>query len=449
MIEHWSAKLENPVFVKEMRVGFREKKVFFALMAWVITIALVTSLGSLQAFSGSQNIDDMPEAGIFFGEFLFWIQMGLLAMVAPSLTTSSVSGERERQSLDMLLTTHLSPPEIILGKFGFAASWIILALFSTIPLESVVFFLGGVSLTSFLLSKLILITFGLLLALFGLLMSARESRSAYATGQTYLGLIFILWISLILIVGLRYDTDLHWVFYLATALVCLYLGLFLFWKSVNHLEERARHLNILLCITVTFYLILWSLTAFAHSRVPAIGDSVWMLSAFIHYFLFGLLFNPMRPDKRIEKIRFERSLLSRPLFWAILLTLGLLIPLGFCSDNSTIAVCLYALMAGSCTAWFARGLAQSRPLAYPQILGSCWLILNVLPAFTAMETVTKDNLWWHPAIISPLIAVFQFLERVPKSVPVVAVVFYTALFLLGCIGHLRQHNKETNQAKPS
>ncbi len=114
-----SRLLENPVFVKEMRVGFREKKVFFALTAWVIIVALFASISAAGALGDNVAISELPERGQYLFEMLFWVQLVLLLMLAPSLTTSAVSGERERQSLDMLLTTHLAPAELIFGKFGF------------------------------------------------------------------------------------------------------------------------------------------------------------------------------------------------------------------------------------------------------------------------------------------------------------------------------------------
>lgn len=437
-MKKWLEVLENPVFVKEMRVGFREKKVFYALIAWVIIVALVASLSSLGAFDANQGIDNLPEAGIFFMEFLFWVQMALLAMLAPSLTTSSVSGERERKSFDMLLTTHLSPPELIFGKFGFAASFIFLALCSTIPLESIVFFLGGVSLKSFFYSKLILASFGFLCALYGLMMSAREHRSAYATGQTYLGLIFICWFGLFGVIGLRYAPDIPGIVYFALAMWVLYLGLFLFWKSVNHLEERARHLKILLGIGLVFYLLFIGLAIAMEKTVPDIDDAVWAVSGPLHYFLFGMLLNPMRPGRRVERERFAKSLLSRPVVWMIILSVGLLAPLTLCNDEQAIAICLYGLMAGLSTAWFARGMALKNPNRYPQILGACWLLLNVLPAFTAVEEFNRSTHSWHPATISPVTMLIAYADGTPYDLPLVAIVFYAALFLVGVVLHRRR-----------
>ncbi len=435
----WLKSMENPVFLKEMRVGFREKKVFYALIAWVVIVALVASVSSLEAFDSNKGIDNLPEAGIFFMEFLFWVQFGLLAMLAPALATSAVSGERERKSFDMLLTTHLSPSELIFGKFGFAASFIFLALCATVPLESIVFFLGGVSLSSFFLSKLVLTAFGFLCALFGLMMSARETRSAYATGQTYLGLIFICWFIIAVVGMLRYVPDVPPVVYIGFALVSLYLGLFFFWKSVNHLEERARHLKMLLGTGLVFYLIFLGIAVYMQHYVPDVDDAVWAMSGPLHYFLFGILMNPMRPARRVERERFGKSILSRPFTWMVVLTVGLMAPLGMCQDDQAIAICLYGLMSGLATAWFARGLALKSPNKYPQILGACWLLLNVVPAFTAVDQFSKDSHVWHPATLSPFTMLFAYAGGTPREFPWLAIVFYLGLFVTGVILHIRFH----------
>ena len=437
----WVEKLENPVLVKEMRVGFREKKVFYALIAWVVIVALVASISSLAAFEGNKQLDKLPEAGKYFMEALFWVQLGLLAMLAPSLTTSAVSGERERKSFDMLLTTHLAPSELIYGKFGFAASFIILALCATIPLESIVFFLGGVSLLSFLTTKLILLVFGLLCSLYGLMMSARENRSAYATGQTYLGLVFICWFGLMGLLGLRYGEDIPFLVYFVVGLTLLYIALFLFWKAVNHLEERARHLKILLSIGLVFYVIILGTAAFAQYNIPDIDSAVWAISGPVHYLLFGLLLNPMRPSRQIERRRFDKSFLSRPVFWVLMLTVGLMLPLTICDDDSALAICLYGLMAGLCSAWFARGLSLKRPSRYPQVLGAVWLLLNVLPAFSAFDSFDRYSHSWHPATISPITMLVHYADGYASSTPNVAIAFYLGLFMVGQALHIRFQRK--------
>ena len=89
MMTSWFQAFDNPVLIKEMRVGFREKKVFFALIAWVVIVALVASIATLVSFDSNQSLDRLPEAGQMFMEVLFWVQLVLLAMFSPSLTTSA------------------------------------------------------------------------------------------------------------------------------------------------------------------------------------------------------------------------------------------------------------------------------------------------------------------------------------------------------------------------
>lgn len=437
--KHW---LENPVFVKEMRVGFREKKVFFALTAWVIIVALFASFSAAFSLSESTAISELPDAGKALFEMLFWVQLVLLAMLSPALTTSAVSGERERQSFEMLLTTHLAPAELIFGKFGFAASFLVLSLFSTIPLESIVFFLGGVSLTSFLYAKLILLIFGLLASLLGLMLSARETRSAYATGQTYLCLMVLSFTVLPLFSYLRYAPDVPLVSYILFSLLSLYFLLFFFWKSVNHLEERARHLRILLTIGAVFYVLLVGVSLYSDEMWGDLNGSIWFLYGPMQYLLLGIMLNPIRPSRLRERILFAKSPLSRPLFWMILLSVGTLLPNIYATDFAFTALSLYTLLAGMGTGLLARALSLKNPSRFPFVLGFSWLLLNVLPAFTAITGVSGGDRTWHPVMISPFFYLVASYDDSWGEAPITAYVFYGILILVGLIMGLRRKPEE-------
>lgn len=430
-MSRWREFRENPVFVKEMRVGFREKKVFYALTAWVIIVALFASISSAAALAESNAINELPEAGRVIFEMLFWVQLVLLSMLSPSLTTSAVSGERERQSLDMLLTTHLAPSELIFGKFGFAASFIVLALFSTIPLEAIVFFLGGVSLASFLLAKLILLGFALLCALLGLMLSARETRSAYATGQTYLCLVLAGGLILPMFSILRYAPDVPEVAYLLFSITLLYLLFFFFWKAVNHLEERASHLKVLLSGGLVFYVLWVSATLTDDMLWGNLSDSFWVIYAPFQYLLMGIMLNPIRPALLRERILFAKSLLSRPGFWAVLLAIGTVLPNIHATDLAFTAMSFYTLLAGLGTAFFARGLSINNPSRYPFFLGSGWLLLNVVPLFFALAGGSISQNPLHPSTISPFLYLVSGYDNSDIDLPSVAYLFYSALLFVG------------------
>lgn len=428
-------RLDNPIFVKEMRIGFREKKVFYGLSAWVIVIALLASLTASSALSSGGSVSDLPEAGRVLFEFLFWAQLVLLVFFAPSLTTSSVSGERERKSFDMLVTTQLSPAELIFGKFGFAIAFILLALLSTIPFEAIVFILGGVSLKSFLLAKISLASLAALTCLLGLTLSARETRSAYATGSTYLALMLLSMFVTPIIISLRYIDDIPNPVTAWVTLFVLFCGLFLFWKSVNHLEERARHLKILRALTLFFYVLLLGVSMLESSVWQGLGNSLWPLYGPINYLLFGLMLNPMLPKKKLERERFRKSLLNSPALWTVTLTVGCFVPFLVWNDWDFGAVAFYTVASGLGTALFARGLSVDRPSRYPFALGFSWLLLNVLPVFVGMTDLRGDSVESDPLLLSPFAFLVETLESSYRfsnnTLPSLALTFYAGLGLAG------------------
>lgn len=438
-MNRWAKLFENPVFIKEMRVGFREKKVFFALTAWIIIVALFASISAASSLSDHVSISELPETGKMIFEMLFWVQLVLLMMLAPSLTTSAVSGERERQSFDMLLTTHLAPSELIFGKFGFAASFILLALFSTVPLEAIVFFLGGVSLASFFYAKLILAVLGMMASLFGLMLSARETRSAYATGQAYFGLVFLFFFGMPFIIALRYADNAPTAAYALIVITAIYLTLFLFWKAVNLLEERARHIKILLTLGVVFYLILVGTALYDDYLWQDMNDSLWFAYGPVHYLLMGILLNPALPKRQRERDIFQKSLLSRPALWTGLLGLGCFLPLIYGPDTDFVVCAVYTALAGLGTALFARGMSIKKPSRYPFILGFSWLLLNVLPGFTAINGFSGGDRMLHPAGISPFVfLVSSYDNGWSGDFPILALGFYAVLMAAGLIFSARK-----------
>ena len=49
-------------------------------------------------------------------EFVTSMEFILLMFIVPAVTASAISGERERQTLDLMLTTRMSAGQIVTGK---------------------------------------------------------------------------------------------------------------------------------------------------------------------------------------------------------------------------------------------------------------------------------------------------------------------------------------------
>jgi ABC-2 type transport system permease protein len=135
----------NPVLEKEFRLRMRTIRSPLALFAYLVVIGLL-ALGFIfieMQNRGSQGFS--PEASREMFYFLSGAQLVLVCFMAPGLTAGVISGEREKQTLSMLLTTQQSSAAIVLSKLAAALSFMLLIVFATLPIYSIVFLFGGIS----------------------------------------------------------------------------------------------------------------------------------------------------------------------------------------------------------------------------------------------------------------------------------------------------------------
>ena len=64
--------------------------------------------------------------------------------VKPAMTAGAISLEREKQTLELLVTTPLGTLALVLGKLFSALTYVFLLILASIPLASIVFTFGGV-----------------------------------------------------------------------------------------------------------------------------------------------------------------------------------------------------------------------------------------------------------------------------------------------------------------
>ena len=135
----------NPVLNKEFKLRFRSIKSIWALLFYLAAIGfliiafiyMTTNGGNLYAFRSNQSRE------MFMA--LSFVQLGLIVFVTPGLTAGVISSEREKQTLNMLLTTTQSSTSIVLSKLLSSICFLFLLVIATLPLYSFVFLYGGVS----------------------------------------------------------------------------------------------------------------------------------------------------------------------------------------------------------------------------------------------------------------------------------------------------------------
>ena len=73
------------------------------------------------------------------------IEFILLMFIVPAVTAASISGERERQTLDLMLTTQMTAAQIVTGKLMGALSSLFVLILSSFPAVAMVFVYGGIT----------------------------------------------------------------------------------------------------------------------------------------------------------------------------------------------------------------------------------------------------------------------------------------------------------------
>ncbi len=136
--------LMNPVLNKEFKLRFRSFKSFLGVLFYVFAIGIIVLgiifVGQLGSMGGVN-----PEDSRMMFMVLSVLQLALIVFITPGLTAGVISSERERQTLNMLLTTTQSSTSIIIGKLVSSVAYLLLLMIASLPLYSIVFLYGGIS----------------------------------------------------------------------------------------------------------------------------------------------------------------------------------------------------------------------------------------------------------------------------------------------------------------
>jgi hypothetical protein len=111
--------------------------------------------------------------------------------VGPSFTAGTITGEKERQTYDLLRTTLLTAESFVTGKLLSALSYVLLLVLAAIPLQSIAFLLGGVTLEEMIISQIIVFVSAISFALWGLFCSSAMRSTLGASVMTFAGALFV------------------------------------------------------------------------------------------------------------------------------------------------------------------------------------------------------------------------------------------------------------------
>ena len=105
--------------------------------------------------------------------------------IMPALTSASISGERERHTLELMFTTKIRPVEIVVGKLMSAFSQLMILVVSSLPILMLTFIYGSISSGDLMILLVSYVVGALYCGSLGIFASSLMKRSTFSNVITY------------------------------------------------------------------------------------------------------------------------------------------------------------------------------------------------------------------------------------------------------------------------
>lgn len=182
----------NPVFKRERTVRARSVRIPLIIMVFNGILAVVALLNMYSTVS-QVRISASIQYSSFLQLYAFvaMLEFLMLMFIMPALTSGSISGERERQTLELLFTTRMTPADIVNGKLLSALSQLLVLVVSSFPVLLTTFVYGSVDLADLAILLACFAVTAFFCGALGIFSSSLMRRSTFSNVCTYGLLLFV------------------------------------------------------------------------------------------------------------------------------------------------------------------------------------------------------------------------------------------------------------------
>ena len=141
----WRLIPANPILLRVIEAGGKRRRdlfircIYLALLILVVVFSLNTQ---------ATQLDELTRISRDLFERMSYLQLALVALLAPIFTAGAITQEKDSQTYDILLATPLTNGQIVLGSLLSRLFFVIALLVSGIPIFSITQIFGGVSIDS-------------------------------------------------------------------------------------------------------------------------------------------------------------------------------------------------------------------------------------------------------------------------------------------------------------
>lgn len=194
--------MSNPILAFSARRRMRSIRTPAFLTLYAFILALTAYALIYAPFLRSEiRLAEMGR-GMWGYAAMLILQFGLLILIAPAATAGAISGERERQTLDLLRVTNTGVGQMVVGKLLESFGFLALLVLCSLPMLSLALLTGAATFVQVLWGIGFLLAAALALLSIGVFCSALFQRTVTATVVSYLA---VFGVGLITFLPLFYD----------------------------------------------------------------------------------------------------------------------------------------------------------------------------------------------------------------------------------------------------
>ena len=180
----------NPILAFSATRRMRSFRTILIVIAYLAVMLLLT-LVILSPFLNDRIYLSMLGRSPAAYLILTAVQCGLLILIAPAMTSGAVAGERERQTLDLLLVTNTGSFRILIGKVLESFAVLALLIVCGLPVMCLCLLTGGVSIGQILIAEGFLLAVAFAGVSIGVFCSALFRSTAVSAVMSYLLILLI------------------------------------------------------------------------------------------------------------------------------------------------------------------------------------------------------------------------------------------------------------------
>jgi len=181
----------NPIFASGARRRMRSWRVPIIVMLFGVVMLFIAGLYGLSPLMAASMTVAQARRGLDSYVYLTVVEFFLIVIVAPAMTAGSIAGERERQTLEMMLVTKTGSFRIAMGKLLESFSYQAFLIIAMLPFNCSVLVYGAVALKSIFQSTLFLLITAFAASSVGLFCSTLFKKTVTATVVAYIAVLTI------------------------------------------------------------------------------------------------------------------------------------------------------------------------------------------------------------------------------------------------------------------